>query len=60
MAKATYERLVSARMSLSAPTQPIPYDRLEKLVARFNRAYDKEKSAVIDEIRREVEKERGN
>jgi RHS repeat-associated protein len=60
MAKATYDRLVSARTSLSATTQPIPYSRLEKLVAKFNRANDKDKSAVIDEIRREVEKEQGN
>jgi RHS repeat-associated protein len=60
MAKATYERLVSARTSVSATTQPIPYNRLEKLVAKFNRAHNKEKSGVIDEIRREIEKERGN
>jgi RHS repeat-associated protein len=60
MAKATYDRLVSARTSLSATTRAIPYSRLEKLVAKFNRANDKDKSAVIDEIRREVEKEQGN
>jgi RHS repeat-associated protein len=60
MAKDTYDRLMSARTSLSATTQPVPYNRLEKLVAKFNRAPEKEKSAVIDEIRREVEKEQGN
>jgi RHS repeat-associated protein len=60
MAKAAYGQLLSARSLLPAMAQPVPYDKLEKLVAKFNRAREKDKSAVIDEIKREIQRERDN
>jgi RHS repeat-associated protein len=58
MAAATYGQLVAARALLPVSGQAIPYKRIEELVAKFNRASQKDKPAVIDEIRREIQKER--
>jgi len=60
MAEATYGQLVSARASLPATSRAVSYKRIEKLVAKFNRASEKDKSAVIDAIMREIQKERDN
>jgi hypothetical protein len=58
MAEATYGRLVAAGALLPASSQAIAYKRIEQLVAKFNRASDKDKPSVIAEIRREIQKER--
>jgi RHS repeat-associated protein len=58
MAEATYGRLVAAGVLIPVSSQAIAYKRIEQLVAKFNRANDKDKPAVIAEIRREIEKER--
>jgi RHS repeat-associated protein len=57
MAEATYGKLVSARTSLPATRRPIPYKSIEKLVAKFNRANETDKASIIDEIRRQIQKE---
>jgi RHS repeat-associated protein len=54
MAVATYGRLLAARGTLLATNEAIPYSRIQELVAKFNRANDKEKNALIDELRREI------
>jgi RHS repeat-associated protein len=59
MAEATYRKLLAARGTLAATSEPIPYQRIQELVVKFNRADSKGKRALIDEMEQEIQHERG-
>jgi RHS repeat-associated protein len=58
MAEAAYGKLLLARGRIRAANPAIPFERIEELVQKFNRAGDTEKGIAIEEIRRRILQER--